>query len=49
MGQELTLYLAQPYGTLPVPMRTCNAETILTFRKLLKLLKSHLFDLAFPP
>ena len=44
MGQELSLYLAQPYGTVPVPMR--GAETISTFRKLLE---SHLFDLAFPP
>ena len=36
-----------PYGfrnALPVPIR--NAKTILTFRKLLK---SHLFDLAFQP
>ena len=32
------------WNTLPVPIR--NAKTILTFRKLLK---SHLFDLAFPP
>ena len=32
------------WNALPVPMR--NAETILTFRDLLK---SHLFDLAFPP
>ena len=32
------------WNALPVPIR--NAETILTFRKLLKL---HLFDLAFPP
>ena len=32
------------WNALPVPVR--NAETILTFRKLLK---SHLFDLAFPP
>ena len=32
------------WNALPVPIR--NAETILTFRKLLK---SHLFDLTFPP
>ena len=32
------------WNALPVPIR--NAKTILTFRKLLK---SHLFDLAFPP
>ena len=32
------------WTALPVPIR--NAKTILTFRKLLK---SHLFDLAFPP
>ena len=32
------------WNALPVPIR--NANTILTFRKLLK---SHLFDLAFPP
>ena len=32
------------WNALPVPIR--NVETILTFRKLLK---SHLFDLAFPP
>ena len=32
------------WKALPVPIR--NAKTILTFRKLLK---SHLFDLAFPP
>ena len=44
LSQELSLFLAQHYGTVPVPIR--NAETILTFRKLLK---SHLFDLAFPP
>ena len=43
LGQELSLYMVQPYGT-PVPIR--NAKTILTFRKLLK---SHLFDLFFPP
>ena len=40
LGQNLSLYLAQPY----VPIR--NAETILIFRKLLKF---HLFDLALPP
>ena len=35
------------WDALPVPVRRPNhAETILTFRKLLK---SHLFDLAFPP
>ena len=33
------------WNALPVPVR--NAETILTFRKLLN--KSHLFDLVFPP
>ena len=32
------------WNALPVPIR--NAKAILTFRKLLK---SHLFDLAFPP
>ena len=32
------------WNALPVPIR--NAKTILTLRKLLK---SHLFDLAFPP
>ena len=32
------------WNALPVPIR--NVKTILTFRKLLK---SHLFDLAFPP
>ena len=32
------------WNALPVPI--CDAKTILTFRKLLK---SHLFDLAFPP
>ena len=32
------------WNALPVPIR--NARTILTFRKLLK---SHIFDLAFPP
>ena len=32
------------WNALPVPIR--NAKTILTFRELLK---SHLFDLAFPP
>ena len=32
------------WNVLPVPIR--NAKTILTFRKLLK---SHIFDLAFPP
>ena len=32
------------WNALSVPLR--NAETILTFQKLLK---SHLFDLAFPP
>ena len=32
------------WNALPVPIR--NAKTILTFRKLLKF---HLFDLAFPP
>ena len=32
------------WNALPVPMR--NAETIFAFRKILK---SHLFDLAFPP
>ena len=32
------------WNALPAPIR--NAKTILTFRKLLK---SHLFDLAFPP
>ena len=32
------------WNALPVPVR--HAETILTFRKLLK---SHLFDLFFPP
>ena len=32
------------WNALPVPIR--NAKTILTFRKLLK---SHLFALAFPP
>ena len=32
------------WNALPVPIR--NTETILTFRKLLK---SHLFDLVFPP
>ena len=32
------------WNDLPVPIR--NAKTILIFRKLLK---SHIFDLAFPP
>ena len=41
LGQELSLYQTEPYGTVPVPI--CNAETILPFRKL------HRFDLAFPP
>ena len=41
---KLGLGLAQPYGIMHVPIH--NAETILTFRKFLK---SHLFDLAFPP
>ena len=44
LGQKLSLYLAQPYGTVPVPIR--YAEKILTFRKLVK---SHNFDQAFPP
>ena len=44
LGQDISLYLAQPYGTVPVAIR--DAEIILPSRKLLK---SHLFDLAFPP
>ena len=33
LGQELSLYLAQPYGTVPIR----NAETILTFGNYLNL------------
>ena len=44
LGQERSLYLAQTYGTVSVPI--CNAAIILASRKLPK---SHLFDLAFTP
>ena len=43
-SRALSIYCPAIWKALPVPIR--NAKTILTFRKLLK---SHLFDLAFPP
>ena len=46
LGQELSLHLAQPYGMICLCQYLINAETMLTFRKLLK---SRLFDLAFTP